>query len=364
MKNIWGKLFYNAKRKHWAVRGTYQGKRLYLSQIPTLTGFVSCETEGLAQQLQLDVSRQIENGIFRPEQYKKQQPLHLKKYAEEWLKIKKPSIAFVTWRGYRGKINNHIIPAIGSEYLPYLTYDKIRSFVNGIQLSAAGKQATYRVLQLMLNDAKKSGYIQEVPPTVTIKQEQKKIKWLGDEAFEKVMELVDPHDRYIIMFMRLTGVRQAEARALRKKDIKSDRIDIKKTFTIDPDGGEMLKICKQDREESIPLYAAVKELLDSMPPRLGEFVFLNKRGKHYSKHIANEVWNKPCEEALGYKFRFNNVGRHSFGSKLAAAGVDMNTIAKLLRHSNVETTKRHYAEVDYGQMASVVNNVQKIGGEK
>ncbi|MCK5218683.1 tyrosine-type recombinase/integrase [bacterium] len=362
---LWGKIYHNAKRNHYAIKGSWQGKRLYISQIPTMTGFLACTTEEHAVYLQREISKQISEGVFQPAKYKKERPLHIKKYAIDWLRIQEKrvesgEISYKTYMGYRSHINRHIIPLIGSEYLPYVNHQKLQEFVHEIPLTPAGRKKVYNCLWGMLGDAFKSGFILQMPHGLKFNLPKKKIVWLEDEAFEKVMELVPVRHHPIIRFIRLTGVRPSEARALRKKDIKADRIDIKKTFA-PVKGGEELRIVKNKKEDSIPLYEAVKELLESMPPQLSEFVFTNVGVKPYSMHISKQVWNPYCIEALGYKVKFNNVGRHSFGNKLARAGVDMNTISKLLRHTGVQITKDHYAEEDYGVMKSVVDNVQRIG---
>jgi hypothetical protein len=45
---------------------------------------------------------------------------------------------------------------------------------------------------------------------------------------------------------------------------------------------------------------------------------------------------------------------------LSKAGVDMNQISALLRHSNVAVTKKHYAEPDMGVLKKVVDNVRAM----
>ena len=56
----------------------------------------------------------------------------------------------------------------------------------------------------------------------------------------------------------------------------------------------------------------------------------------------------------------NNAGRHSLGMQLSRAGVEMERISALLRHTNISITKKHYAEADMGVLKKIVDNVRAI----
>jgi integrase len=90
---------------------------------------------------------------------------------------------------------------------------------------------------------------------------------------------------------------------------------------------------------------------------LPTYVFINPdTGRVYKKNIY-DIWNAACKEAgLGY-FPLNNAGRHSLGMALSKAGVYMNRISALLRHSGVAVTRKHYAEPGMGVLKKVVDNV-------
>jgi integrase len=159
----------------------------------------------------------------------------------------------------------------------------------------------------------------------------------------------------------LTGVRPSEARALRKKDIKSDHILIAVTFAPKEGGGEALKVVKNRKEEAIPLYDAVRELLAGIPGNLTEFVFINSdTGKPYTFHFNQNIWNPACKRALGYVVRLNNAGRHSFANQLLAAGEDLENVSALLRHSSTGITKKNYGRPHLQVLKRKVDNVQRL----
>jgi integrase len=101
-------------------------------------------------------------------------------------------------------------------------------------------------------------------------------------------------------------------------------------------------------------------LLDSLPATLTEWIFPNPdTGRAYTHHLPEIAWNPYCKNAIGYLCPLNNAGRHSFGTRLAKAGVDLDLISKMLRHSDSRVTKAHYAEPDLNVMKKAVDRLRK-----
>ena len=355
----WGVVFWNETRGHFAVKGKWQGKRRYFSQIPVRGGrFLTCTSREMADYLQEEISKEITRGCFNPSRYQHAQPLHMGHYAPRWLELKRPNLAGKTAAIYQTYISTWIIPGLGNEYLPDINHEKIMAFLNGIDRSSKYKRNIYGCLREILSDACKSGYISQVPEHVTISLEQRRIEWLGREQQEAILAKIPVEHRHIFRFLFLTGVRPSEARALRKTDIRDDHILIANTFA-PVKGGEALKIVKNKKEQAIPLYEAVRRLLDEIPPTLSPFVFLNpETGRPYSKNINRDIWNPASMAALGYVFPMNNAGRHSFANQLLEAGIDIETVSALLRHSSTTVTKSNYARPNLKVIGGAVDRVQ------
>ena len=357
---LWGMIAFNPDRGHWCVRGKWQGKRLYFSQIPTAAGgFLPCKTEDMAKYLQIEISKEMAPGkVFNPARYKPSRPLHVESYSLKWLDLKRPNLDFSTWKGYRAYIVNWINPMLGDKYLPDLNHETIMEFLNGIDRSIKYKKNIYGCLYAMLNDARRSGYISQLPDHVTFSLPRKKIEWLSRSRQDDILREIPPRHRFIFKFLFLTGVRPSEARALRKKDIDGDHIVIARTFAPGP-GKETSKIVKNKREQAIPLYAAVQTLLDEMPITLSPFVFVNPdTGKPYSKNINRDIWNPACMKVLGFIFPLNNAGRHSFANQMLEAGIDIETVSTLLRHSKTSVTKDSYARPNLKVIGGLVDRAQ------
>jgi integrase len=239
------------------------------------------------------------------------------------------------------------------------------NFFNAVTLDVKTKKNIFGCLHKIMEDARKSGYISQLPEWLEFKGAravpQKKIEWLDQATQIRILLEIPSQHRYIFQFIMLNGVRPSEARALRKRDVKHDHIVIAVTFAPDGKGHESLKEVKNRKEEAIPLYEAVRELLAQVPGNLTEFVFINPdTGRPYSKNINRDIWNPACKKALGYVFPSNKADRHSFANQLLAAGAELEDVSALLRHSNTQVTKTNYGRPHLQVLKRVVDNLQKL----
>jgi hypothetical protein len=277
----WGKVVYNRQQKAWAVKGKWQGKRLYYSEYRTDIGDKTCHTENEAKMLQIVISSDMANGIFNPDRYRKTKPLHIKKYAPAWLEKVRPNIRHSTFQTYKAAIKQ-IVLGLGDTFIADLNYDHILKWVNGLSHDISAVKVYHNVLRKMLKDAHRTGHIKQMPFLVEFKAgllvPQKQPDWLDQEAFEQVLNKINPMDRYIFQFLRITGCRVGEGRALQKSDLYPDReyIMIRHTFTVGL-GGEIVRSVKQKRERRIPFYAGLYDLFAEMPKNPGPFIFLSSK---------------------------------------------------------------------------------------
>lgn len=353
---LWGKVGFNSKWKHWFVRGKWQGKRRYFSQIPTQSGsLITCKTQELAQLLQHDISREIQFGTFNPARYKRSTPLHLETYSEKWLNLIKPSISSATWSDYESSLRLHILPVLGKEYIPDINKDKLTTLLNGINRTPKGKKNVMSCLHKLFNDALDSGHILQFPkfPRFTGTHEiiPPDINYIDADQQKEIMSHIPISDRPIFEFMILTGCRPSEARAFQKMDIKKDCIVFAHAFGRK---GE-LKAVKGKKIMNWPMTEGLKDLFAIMPGNLSPWVFVNhKTGKPYNKNI-NRIWNKACKKA-NIKISLNNATRHSFACQMLNADIPEGVVSRLLRHSDGRMIKR------YGEYKtdSLKNNVDKV----
>jgi integrase len=349
-----GKIRYNPKCDRYFVDLYWQGKRHHIYKY---LGRMPCQTEDMAAVLLRDIRSEIDKGIFNPERYKKRKPLHLAEYAKQWLK--NIVVSNGTLHDYNNSLKNHILPVLGKEFLPDINYEKLRKLQTGINRAPKGKYNTMGCLHKLLQDACDSGHISQMPKFPGFKGSEAivppPIDWITDADQWHIINHIPANDRYIFIFMKLTGCRPSEARAFRWTDIKSDHIVFEKTFGRKNE----LKEVKQKKTRTFPITEAIAALFQQIPRKDFNFVFINPRtGRHYNRHI-NKIWYRACDAAEVKRIKLYNSTRHSFGTQMLNAGLDKSIVQRLLGHSDSKMTDR-YAEYQTNSLKLALDNIVKL----
>lgn len=349
-----GKIRYRERSKRWYVDLHWQGKRYklyhYLGQVP-------CKTKDDAKTFWHSINDEInKTGNLDISRYQKARPKHLKEYAKRWLTLL--DVESATLHDYKNSLKNHILPVLGDKFLPDITYDDLRALQKGINRAPKGKKNVMDCLRKLMRDAYYSKDLPSMPePWPRLEGKNKvvppKIISLTEDQQFQILDEIPIEDRYIFLFMKLTGCRPAEARAFRKIDIRDTDIIFEMAF----DREQKLKTVKGRVAKPFPLTAGLQELFDMAPRNLTPFVFLNsKTGRPYTKNINRDLWNPACKQAIGGYFPLYKAMRHSFGCQMLNAGVDKGVVQRLLRHSDSRMTDR-YAEYATNTLRVQVDNV-------
>lgn len=359
----WGRVIYNKQRDQWAVEGVWQGKRVYVSQYPSRIGLITCDSKQMAARLKDAINSDIDKGIFDPKRYKHTKPLHVVKYAETWLKLKKEEVSAATHHDYTNSLKNHIIPGIGDKFLPDISHDDLKELLHSIQRGPKGKKNVMDCLKNMMKDAHLSGHIPVMPPWIKFQGKNKitrppvRSMPVADQLL--ILAKIPLNHRPIFMFMMATGCRPSEARAFRKQDIGQTNIMFVKSFG----RGEQLKNVKAEEAKPFPLTAEVVEILSMAPKNLTTFVFPNPdTSRPYTKNI-NRIWNAACDAAEVPRVNLYNSTRHSFACQMLNGGIDKGQVSKLLRHSDPKMIER-YADYEMETLRKSVDNVRMVNFKK
>jgi integrase len=363
MGNMWGKVTYNKQQKAWCVKGKWQGKRVYFSEYETAIGKRVCQTEFEAAQLQVIISNEIAHGTFNPARYRKAKKLHLKVYAEDWLKEIKPDLASGTWHGYESAMRLYIIPTLEDKFLPDIGHADLKELMKVMKhLVPSSRKNNMGVLHALLKDAERDGHISQLPPWIEFKGQNKvvkpAIKYLTVEAQMKILSSLPEQHRPIFLFMMATGCRPSEARAFRKQDVhlKEGYLMFEKAFGKE----EELKKVKAEKAEPFPITPEIEAILEVAPRDIiSPYLFPNPAtGKHYSKYI-NRIWNDACDAAKVKRFELYAAVRHSFACQLLNSGVDERQLSRLLRHSDPRMVKR-YAEYEVATLEKAAGQITRL----
>jgi len=290
-------------------------------------------------------------------------------YYKGWISRKAKECERNTVKGYRWAFVRYILPALGTDFLPNINADTLRDLRDSMDnLTVKGKKNVLDAFRVMLRDAYEAGFVPRVPKFPGFKSGKNKladintrpVEWISDADQWRIIEHIAVEDRPIFIFMKLSGARPGEARALQKSDIRWDDgfIVFRRAFG---ENQSDLKGTKTD-PRTFPLSENLRWLLESMPKTLSPWVFLySKTGKPYTKNLARDLWNPACSAAGAGYIPMNAAFRHSFVSQLVEAGTPSQVVQRLAGHTNPQTTQR-YTHHNQSALATVLDRVHRIPG--
>jgi len=177
----------------------------------------------------------------------------------------------------------------------------------------------------------------KINPTVGIKRFPKadpRTRFLSEDELERLLVACKEQKRQpwllpLVTVAVHTGMRRGELLGLRWSNVDLNR----ELITLQQD--KTLKI------KSIPINEAAREALIWLDKhRYGDHVFMYQWGKPIGKSNVQDSIDKVCSKAGIDDFTFHGT-RHTFGSHLVMAGVDLATVSKLMGHTTINMTMRY-----------------------
>lgn len=163
------------------------------------------------------------------------------------------------------------------------------------------------------------------------------------EHYEKFIPLCEGNRKNIFIFLWITGARPVESRNFKWTDIDYTK-NIIYLSCGKPNGNQ----------REFPITEELSQFLHSLKPE-GLFLF-HENGKAVTDQ---QLWQY-CHHRmrkLGFEKLSPYGSRHSFGTKLDKAGVNVFKIAKLMGHSSLETT-RQYCHSENEELISDLGKVK------
>jgi integrase len=183
-----------------------------------------------------------------------------------------------------------------------------------------------------------------------------RINWIEDADQWKIINAIDKRDIPIFLFMKFTGCRVSEARAIQWQSLKEKYIIIERSFGRD----QKLKEAKGKRIRIFPRTEALNYVLSMIKRDIKTpFMFVNFRTKKtYSKDLC-EIWKTAEKKAGVAHIPLYSSMRHSFGCQMLNAGIDKCKVQQLLGHTDGRMTDR-YAEYSDSALKIALDNVVKL----
>jgi integrase len=281
-------------------------------------------------------------------------------YLSTWGSRRKPS----TVAREKTRIANILEPYFGNKRLSAVTQRDIELFIAGrlegklgpVPGRCVSTSTSNRDLCRLKNLFKKAvelGHI-EKNPAGNVRQEREPITeapFLTVEQIHRLLGVCSPTLRPILLVAIHTGLRWGEIRRLEWRDVDFENrvLTVRDTKNADtrfvPMGEDVIKCLEEHRSTQTRKQG-----------RLSRAVFMNRRlRKPYAD--VRKPYKKALKAAgIDKGFRFHDL-RHTAGSQMVMAGVDLRTVQKILGHRTPLMTMR-YAHLSDAHMAEAANKLQ------
>ncbi len=108
------------------------------------------------------------------------------------------------------------------------------------------------------------------------------------------------------------------------------------------------------RNRVVPIHPKIRPYIEAWMARNGDALVCGEGGKRLKQKYFREQCYYPALEAAGVRKLTPHATRHTFASRLAAAGVDPVKIQKLMGHADYSVTANTYTHVDVGGLFDAV----------
>lgn len=220
-----------------------------------------------------------------------------------------------------------------------------------------------------------------VAPAVKQKRKCQDVEVFTDSEINAFMNNTpaDHRLRLLVVLAINTGARIAELLALTYDDIKDGKVYINKSLLeIEPVKGssEKTRVLVSETKtlssvRSVPISDAVnEEVIKHKGWHIREmfrnnyrtnYIFTTSTGQFYYKSTIRKSFRRLCN-AVGVQPRGFHTFRHTFGSTLAAAGVPIQTVSKLMGHADISVTAKYYINISDSEKAAAVAVFERFCG--
>ena len=263
-----------------------------------------------------------------------------------------------TQRNYSGLLRRQLLPAFGSRRLDRIARSMaLRWFEDHSRIAPGSANKGLNLLGQILNYARASGHI-EANPVSGIKRNPgiRRTRFLSRDEICRLHQVLDSYARGtvsqtqqadIIRLLLLTGCRKYEIVALRREEVKGDRLELRDSKT---------------GPRTVPLNANAQAVLERRMAQRQDSSWVFPSVIDPSRPAARglPLWDSVRREAGIADVRVHDL-RHTVASQAVLNGVPLTVIARLLGHSNVRMTTR-YAHVGDREVEAAAERIGKAIG--
>jgi integrase len=306
----------------------------------------------------------------------------IKQFLEQWLEeVHKSSIRIGTYRGYRGYLDKHILPALGRIPIQKLTPQHVQAFYTRKQqegLSAKSINNIHGMLHKALDHAVRWGLVpRNVCDAVSLpKQTRHEIQPLTEKQAQQLLVVARGHSLEGLLTLAVTtGMRSGELLALKWQDINFDTgsLHIRRSMGYISGKGYLEfepKTAKGRRKIVLPPFvceALKQHRTRQLEVRLKagtrwqehDLVFCNIYGGYLDPAHLRQRFDKLLKDEGLPDVRFHDL-RHSAATILLGMGVPAKVVQEILGHSQISMTMDIYSHVLPDMQQQAMNKMDDL----
>lgn len=259
-----------------------------------------------------------------------------------------------------GDLRNHIAPFFGTKDLDKITPDDVERYIvvkqrGGLAIKTIRNHVN--TMHSVFDIGVRRGWCPTNPVKVadrpSIKRNETRLRFLDQPALEKLLATPFPNDAFgrveptLYLVAAMSGLRQGELLGLRWRDadFEARRLRVVSPYV----RGEFADPKSVGSARSVPMADRVSEALtqlqaDTLYPRPEDLVFAHPdTGTPLDRSKLVRRFAQAVKRAGVNMVTFHEL-RHTFGTRMAAAGVPIRTIQQWMGHADMKTTQvyAHY----------------------
>ena len=289
----------------------------------------------------------------------KSKPILLSKQIEQFLEYAKSNYSGKTFVAYKATLKRFqpICEDVALSKITARHWDTYR--IKRLEkVTPTSVNIELRALKSVFNTIVRWGSLERSPfnkqPFATVPESSP--VFFTKEDFQKLLNVIKQSWlKEAVVFTVLTGLRRGELINLRWQDVDLQRC----IFTVQ--SNPTFKT-KQGKKRTLPLNETAFHLLSLKHSQsIGEYVFTH-RGKQITESWLSHLFKRAVKTkdlGLNDKLHWHSL-RSSFASWLVIDGVSIYAVSKLLGHSSVAVTQKHYAHLATENLHADVNKI-KVG---
>lgn len=268
-------------------------------------------------------------------------------FSVDYLKYVETNLSEGRYQVVVSAVRFSLVPFFGPKFLKDITPKLVEDFKaqRSADIKASSVNELLSILRAMLSLAVKWGHLKESPfkGVRLLKVDRVEPPHLPVEEANRLLDACRG-DRDLFTFTAIglhTGLRIGEIVNLTWADVDLRRGIVKIRPKTEAEGVKAWRVKTGDIRD-IPVNEFLADVLSRHPRHISSpYVLHNPDGNPYAVHVARRGLERASKRAGLPVHVHPHLLRHSFGTALAANGVDVVTIQKLMGHADVKMTMRY-----------------------